>query len=61
MLQIQPRKRTETWGRSCKIGNIIWSHPTVRVAPFGPKVSDRLSSLSEEPAVRTEKLLVHSF
>ena len=26
------------------------SHPTAGVAGFGPKASDRLSSLSEEPA-----------
>ena len=38
-----------------------WNHPAVGVTFFGPKVSARLSSLSEEPAVRMKKLLVHSF
>ena len=33
------------------------SHPTVGVALFGPKFSDGLSSLSEEPAVNN--LLVY--
>ena len=37
------------------------SHPTVGVALFGTKVSDRLSSLSEEPALRINILLAYSF
>ena len=36
------------------------SHPTVGVALFEPKVSDQLSSLSEELPVNMKKLLVYS-
>ena len=36
-------------------------HPTVGVARFGSKVSDRLTSLSEEQSSLYEKLLVYSF
>ena len=36
------------------------SHPTVEAPRFGVKVSDRLSSLSEEPAVWMKILLVYS-
>ena len=36
------------------------SHPTVGVLLFGPKVSDRLSSPSEEPVVRMKILLAYS-
>ena len=32
------------------------SHPTVGVARFGPKVSDRLSSLSEEQGLGWKKI-----
>ena len=37
------------------------NHPTVRVARFGSKVSDQLSSLSEELPVRMKTLGVNSF
>ena len=39
----------------------VSSHPTVGVALYGPKVFDRLSSLSEEPPVGIKILLVCSF
>ena len=35
--------------------------PTVGVARFGSKVSDGLSSISEEPTVGMKNLLVYSF
>ena len=41
--------------------NDVLSHPTVGVAPFGTKLSDQLSSLSEGPAVRINALLACSF
>ena len=37
------------------------SHPTVEVTLFGPKVSDGLSSLSEEPAVVKMKCFFRVF
>ena len=47
--------------RSALITERFKSHPAVGVARFGSKVSDRLSSLREEPAVGMKKVLVRIY
>ena len=39
----------------------VRSHPTVGVARFGSNISDRLSSLSGEPAVGMKHLITRAF